>query len=1017
MLVHRPFRFAPPTTPATAVLRPRLLASLAQRFTLRLVTVEAGAGFGKTTLLAQALAENALAPGGRDVWLTCEAADSSPSTLLGALLSAIGGIAPDGGGAPTVGDVCEVVWSAAPLHLCLVLDDAHHLEPGSAGEATVRQLLEDLPENGHLVVAARRLPDLGCSRLVVQGRALHLGNADLALADDETAVLAANHGAPLDLVRRAGGWPALAELHARVESTDARRFAWEEVIAPLPDADRDAFLLLLAAGATSADALSAAIGRPIDGDRLARLPLVATDDRGGLRPHPLWEELLREHVQLGAALEARRSLAEVMAGRGDNGDAFELLAASGSWTRALEVLFDACNDQRNPPWHDQLARWQRLVPASLADEPEVAYLRGMLERADDAWSDAARASFEDALDGFRSRGDELREIVGLVRSAHIAWLRGDEPSLDAFHARGRALADRGWPIDPLIALNRAAAADVAGRPAEVLDAADRLVDLEPRLRHLPGVFRVFAHLAAGDPDRAGAAAREAADAAAPVAAAAGAGWAAVLPALVAWADGDLTAALDASLADPGPRQSLAERVPTMALGVVVAAHLGDAERARALLEEIDRLVPDLGERHLRAGFRAVAGAAVAVADGDEASAAVTLAGLLDDRELGPATAGRAVSWLPSLPYLFHPPSRSLLRSLPAGTARQRTLAVCDALLEARAGGVPTLPPDCADADTLLTILPVALATELVVHAAAHRVSTAATVTRLAELAPDATRSALRRLADDDRRSVAGAARTLLSNVPIPPSHTVRVEVLGPARLAIDGVPVTSPAWRRQRVRQLVCALVAHRELRRERLGALLWPDFDDAAVSANLRMTLSYVQALLEPERGRGHAPWFLQQDAGVLRLTGGDRLTVDAWELEAHLDTAAAAAASAAPSIELAHLLQAVALWQGDYLDDVAGEEWAEPLRERLRSRFVRAAVRAGELLVAAGRVPEALRAAEAALGADQWSEAAHRLVVHAHTAAGDGDAARRAMASAARQLAELGVTPAWDPGPVTAR
>ena len=185
---------------------------------------------------------------------------------------------------------------------------------------------------------------------------------------------------------------------------------------------------------------------------------------------------------------------------------------------------------------------------------------------------------------------------------------------------------------------------------------------------------------------------------------------------------------------------------------------------------------------------------------------------------------------------------------------------------------------------------------------------------------------------------------------------------------------------------------------------LLWPDFDDAAVSANLRVTLSYVQSLLEPQRGRGHAPWFLQQDAGTLRLAGGDRLTVDAWELEGHLEAAAAAAESGAPSIELSHLLQVLTLWRGDYLDDVAGEEWAEPLRERTRSRFVSAAVRAGELLVAAGRCEEAIRAADAALAADRWCEAAYHLLASAHTAVGDADGARRAVESAERRLHELG-------------
>jgi len=60
------FRFAPPTVPEGSLLRPRLLALLQDRWQRRLTAVVAGAGFGKTTLLSQAVAENRLTPLGRD---------------------------------------------------------------------------------------------------------------------------------------------------------------------------------------------------------------------------------------------------------------------------------------------------------------------------------------------------------------------------------------------------------------------------------------------------------------------------------------------------------------------------------------------------------------------------------------------------------------------------------------------------------------------------------------------------------------------------------------------------------------------------------------------------------------------------------------------------------------------------------------------------------------------------------------------------------------------------------------
>jgi ATP/maltotriose-dependent transcriptional regulator MalT len=598
--VHRPFRFTPPEPEATAVLRPRLLEPLARRFEVRLVTVEAGAGFGKTTLLAQALGENALAPRGRDAWLTCEPADSSSSVLLDAILHAVGGREPDG--PPTVRDVCEAIWSAAPEEVCVLLDDAQHVEPGSAGEAALQELLVELPQNGHLVVAARRLPDLARSRLLLQRQVVELSDVQLALDPGETDALAANHGAPPDVVRNAGGWPALAELHARLGTGEARRFVWEEVIAPLNDEDRDAFLFLVAVGGADGDALASAAGGTVDHRRLAALPLVAVDDRGGLRPHPLWEELLLDRIDPAYAASARQALAEALAARGQHGAAFELLAATASWDRALEVLFEACNDTDHPPWRDQMLRWKQLLPDALAHRPEVAYLRGTMERAGDPWSDAARDAFADAITGFRGRRDVYREILAAVRASQIAWLHGDRDAVEAIHERGAKFHESGWPIGPLLAMNRAAVADIDGDAAEVLRATASLDDLEPRLRHLPPLLRVFAHLAAGDADHA----EEDADAVVATAAAdasssAGGFETRCIPATVAWARGDLAGALAEPLGDPGPRQSLAERVPTIALGAVIAAHLGDDAAARAAIAALDELVPDIGGRDLLAG--------------------------------------------------------------------------------------------------------------------------------------------------------------------------------------------------------------------------------------------------------------------------------------------------------------------------------------------------------------------------------------------------------------------------------
>jgi DNA-binding SARP family transcriptional activator len=144
-----------------------------------------------------------------------------------------------------------------------------------------------------------------------------------------------------------------------------------------------------------------------------------------------------------------------------------------------------------------------------------------------------------------------------------------------------------------------------------------------------------------------------------------------------------------------------------------------------------------------------------------------------------------------------------------------------------------------------------------------------------------------------------------------------------------------------------------------------------------------------------------------VLRLRPDEHLSIDAWELEDLLDAADAAAADGSPTDELRHLRAAIALWRGDYLDDVAGEDWAEPGRELMRQRFVRGAARAGDLLLATGQGREAIEAARSALGVDAAFEPAIRLHVAAHLATGDRAAALAAFETGRRALADLGVSP----------
>jgi DNA-binding SARP family transcriptional activator len=188
---------------------------------------------------------------------------------------------------------------------------------------------------------------------------------------------------------------------------------------------------------------------------------------------------------------------------------------------------------------------------------------------------------------------------------------------------------------------------------------------------------------------------------------------------------------------------------------------------------------------------------------------------------------------------------------------------------------------------------------------------------------------------------------------------------------------------------------------------LLWPDLDDDAARNNLRVTLSYLLQALQPERQSNELSYFIEEVAEDLRIRPGAALALDVVEFDEALTRAAESERRGAISLARDELERAVHLYRGDYLASASDAEWAHAPRERLRLRFVQAAVRAGELALASGQVETATEFALRAVGSDPWSEPARRLLAEARLAGADRSGALRALDDCAVMLHELGVGP----------
>src|SRR5918997_4107971 len=186
----------------------------------------------------------------------------------------------------------------------------------------------------------------------------------------------------------------------------------------------------------------------------------------------------------------------------------------------------------------------------------------------------------------------------------------------------------------------------------------------------------------------------------------------------------------------------------------------------------------------------------------------------------------------------------------------------------------------------------------------------------------------------------------------------------------------------------------------------MWPDHDPTSGARNLRVILSRLRQALEPGRECGVRP-VLRADGDTVALADGGRVEVDVHDLAREVAAADRARAAGDATAEVDALEHAVGLWRGEPLLDL------EPLVdsagdvEAVRRSLIEAALRLGEVRLAAGRTDEALRCAERARRAALYDERAHRLVMAASLQRRDRNGALAAVAATEAALDEMGVPP----------
>jgi len=507
-----------------AVPRRRLADRLAAASRLPLTVLSAPAGFGKTTLLTEWLADTA-ADGTTVAWLSLDRRDNDPvlfwTYLVSALQAAVPGLGDTALGllAPSSRSTDAALAAllndleGLPDDLVLVLDD-YHLIDAAEVHAGMAFVLEHQPPQLHLILATRVDPPLPVAQLRAGGRLAELRAADLRFRPEEAAaylngamVLGLSEQDVATLGERTEGWIAALQLAALSLQGREQAGAFiaefagddhyivdylaEEVLGRQPEEVRD-FLLQTSILDGLSGPLCDAVTSQAGGKAMlvalerANLFLVPLDDRRQwYRYHHLFADVLHAHLlderpDEVAGLHQRASA--WYAAHDDVSRAIDHALAGGNAGRAADLMELAMPVMRRQRREAELARWIRALPEEvLRTRPvlDVAFVGALMQ----------------ALT-FDTAAERLDRVEAAVRAPDGSWPERPPAHLvvvDEDHYRS---------LPAHLAMYRAALAlahgDLAGTISCARDALVLAPAADPLARAAAGALAGLASWATGD---------------------------------------------------------------------------------------------------------------------------------------------------------------------------------------------------------------------------------------------------------------------------------------------------------------------------------------------------------------------------------------------------------------------------------------------------------------------------------------------------------------------------------------
>ena len=211
---------------------------------------------------------------------------------------------------------------------------------------------------------------------------------------------------------------------------------------------------------------------------------------------------------------------------------------------------------------------------------------------------------------------------------------------------------------------------------------------------------------------------------------------------------------------------------------------------------------------------------------------------------------------------------------------------------------------------------------------------------------------------------------------------IQIQMLGTFSLRSGNITVSDAGNRSKKVWTLLAYLICNRDrsIPAPKLITLLWGDDCDSDNPENaLRITLHRLRAQLDQLWEGAGRELIVRRDGGY-GWAGGDSMNLDCDRFEALCQNTAAGETG-----RLQNLLDALDLYQGEFLPRQSGEMWVVPISTHFHNLYLQATLEAAQLLSAHGRHEEAVRICRSAANTEPYHEPLHQVLMQELAAAGD--------------------------------